>query len=498
MFLKQATGSQSRIIGPFVDDTDFKTAETGLTIANTDIKLMANGAASVNKNSGGGTHRANGCYGVTFDATDTATVGELEVSVVVSGALPVFHKFFVLEEAVYDALFGASAVGYVADQPVNATKLGGTTQTGADVGSLVAKFTGMTSLPQWLGALAGKQTPNSTAQTEIRATGAGSGTYDATTDSQEATRDNMGTAQSGDSYARLGAPAGASVSADIAALKSDTAAILVDTGTTLDAKIDAIDDYVDTEIAAIKAVTDKLDDTLEDAGGGNYIFTEAALAQAPAAAGGLTVQDIVDGVWDEPQSAHTDSGSFGEYLDSAVSGVSTGGVSAGDIADAVLDEAMAGHTTSGTLGKAIADILADTAEIGAAGAGLSNIPWNASWDAEVQSEAADALAAYDPPTYTEMIAGFAGQNDISPSEVNAEVVDVFSTDTHAEPGQGSPGATISYGAKINYLYKWARNKKDNDGTKNQFYADDGTTVDQIQSTSVAGGVVTVGEMTTGA
>jgi hypothetical protein len=40
--------------------------------------------------------------------------------------------------------------------------------------------------------------------------------------------------------ARLGAPAGASVSADIAAVKSDSAAILVDTGTTLDGKVDAI------------------------------------------------------------------------------------------------------------------------------------------------------------------------------------------------------------------------------------------------------------------
>lgn len=50
-------------------------------------------------------------------------------------------------------------------------------------------FTGITSLAHWLGLIAGKQTPNSTAQTEMRATGAGSGTYDATTDSQEALRD---------------------------------------------------------------------------------------------------------------------------------------------------------------------------------------------------------------------------------------------------------------------------------------------------------------------
>ena len=38
-------------------------------------------------------------------------------------------------------------------------------------------------------------------------------------------------------------------------------------------------------------------------------------------------------------------------------------------------------------------ILVDTAEIGSAGAGLTGIPWNSSWDAEVQSECNDALVA---------------------------------------------------------------------------------------------------------
>ena len=50
-------------------------------------------------------------------------------------------------------------------------------------------FTGITSLKEWLGLISGKQTGNATARTEIRSTGAGSGTYDETTDSQEATRD---------------------------------------------------------------------------------------------------------------------------------------------------------------------------------------------------------------------------------------------------------------------------------------------------------------------
>lgn len=52
-----------------------------------------------------------------------------------------------------------------------------------------AFFAGITSLAQWLGLLAGKQLGNSTARTELRATGAGSGTFDETTDSTEALRD---------------------------------------------------------------------------------------------------------------------------------------------------------------------------------------------------------------------------------------------------------------------------------------------------------------------
>lgn len=61
------------------------------------------------------------------------------------------------------------------------------------------------------------------------------------------TEGSTSVAQTGDSFARLGAPAGASVSADIATIDSNVDAILVDTGTTLD-----------TNITAIKTKTDSL------------------------------------------------------------------------------------------------------------------------------------------------------------------------------------------------------------------------------------------------
>jgi len=123
--LRQSTASQDVIIGAFIDDTDFKTPETGLSIANTDIKLMKDGAASVNKNSGGATHRVNGEYSITLNATDTSVVGELRVSIVVTGALPVWKTFQVVEESVYDLIYASGASGD--------TKLQAVTHTGAVV-----------------------------------------------------------------------------------------------------------------------------------------------------------------------------------------------------------------------------------------------------------------------------------------------------------------------------------------------------------------------------
>jgi hypothetical protein len=106
-YLKQSTASQVRLIGPYVDDTDGKTPETALTIANTDLKLSKNGAATANKNSGGGTHIEQGMYAITFNATDTDTLGTLDCISLVSGARLVTKSWIVITANNYDALFGA-------------------------------------------------------------------------------------------------------------------------------------------------------------------------------------------------------------------------------------------------------------------------------------------------------------------------------------------------------------------------------------------------------
>jgi hypothetical protein len=70
-------------------------------------------------------------------------------------------------------------------------------------------------------------------------------------------------------------------------------------------------------------------------------------------------------------------------------------------------------------------------------------------------------------------------------------------DARTEPGQGAPPVNPDIVTKIDYLYKAWRNKKDNDGSTTQLYADDGTTVDQKQTTSSAAGTVTKAEWVTG-
>lgn len=104
MFLKQST-STTIILGPFVDSTDGVTAETGLTISQSDVRLSKNAGTYAQKNDTGScTHMENGNYSCALNTTDTNTLGRLRVSVAESGALPVWVDFLVLPANVYDSL----------------------------------------------------------------------------------------------------------------------------------------------------------------------------------------------------------------------------------------------------------------------------------------------------------------------------------------------------------------------------------------------------------
>ena len=106
--LKQSTATDVEL-RPFVDDTDGKTAETGLTISQADCQLIKNGGAAAQKNDAtSATHLAGGHYKVPLNTTDTNTLGRLRLYVNESGALPVWRDFMVLPANTYDSLVGGS------------------------------------------------------------------------------------------------------------------------------------------------------------------------------------------------------------------------------------------------------------------------------------------------------------------------------------------------------------------------------------------------------
>lgn len=104
IWLKQSTAATIKL-GPFVDDTDGKTAETALTISQADVRLSKNGGDMAQKNDAtAATHDELGYYDVPLNATDTGTLGRLRVMVTEPGALAVWDEFMVVPANAYDSL----------------------------------------------------------------------------------------------------------------------------------------------------------------------------------------------------------------------------------------------------------------------------------------------------------------------------------------------------------------------------------------------------------
>ena len=347
MFLKQSLAYTFRF-GPFLDESDGKTAETGLTILRADVRLSKDGTDFAQKTeTSASLHDEIGYYIVILDGTDTGTCGELLVAVHESGALPVFKTFFVVEEAIYDAMFAPSATlaGSVADilQDTATTIPASLTVIDDFLDTEVAAIKVVTDAISTNGSGLSAVPWNSSWDAEVQS-------------------------EVADALVAIGLDH--LVSASVAGsdvVDNSIVAKLVSKESTAD-----WDDFVNTT-DSLQAVRDRGDAAWTTGGGGS----------APTAAA------VADAVWDEATSGHTTSGTFGEQVKTDIDAilVDTGTTLDGkiDVIDGIVD-----------------NILVDTAVIGSAGAGLSAIPWNASWDAEVQSEVADALAAYDPPTKAEM------------------------------------------------------------------------------------------------
>lgn len=271
-WLRQSTAA-TVVIGPMLDDTDGKTAETALTISQADIRLSKDGGAfAQTNNAAGATHMEAGYYSVPLNTTDTNTLGRLRVAVSESGALPTWDDFMVLPAVVYDALVAGSD-----NLQVDAVQVEGGDATDAitaAAASALATYDPPTKaeLDSGLAAL------NDLSASEVRdAVGLAS----ANLDTQLAAIDDYLDTEV--------AAVLAAVDTEVAAIKAKTDNLPADPAdasdiaaefATVNSTLSTLAGYVDTEVAAVKAVTDKLDTAME-LDGVVYRFTANALELAP-------------------------------------------------------------------------------------------------------------------------------------------------------------------------------------------------------------------------
>lgn len=416
VFLRQSTASQEIILGQFVDDTDGKTAETALSIANTDIKIWKHGGTTeASKNSGGATHIASGRYYAVLDATDTDTIGNLRVSVHVLGALPVWLDCVVLDEAVYDSLFGTTALATTgAAMTLAAGAIASTTFAASSGLSPITSGTaqsGSTSSTIKLAAGASSSDDFYNDQTIVIHTGTGAGQSRVITDYTGSTRvanvhrNWLVTPDATSQYLVLREPemqsGGGSVSLGTNAPSGWLNAAAFSSGA-IDANAIAANAIGASELAA-------------DAGAEIATAVRTELATELARIDAAISTRLASASYTAPSNSDITAikAKTDQFVFTVANQVDANALSGGGGLDAAGVRAAVGLAAA-NLDTQLAAIVADTAEIGTAGAGLTAIPWNAAWDAEVQSECNDALAAFTCDTGVtlakagEMIAALVG------------------------------------------------------------------------------------------
>ncbi|MGB1373813.1 MAG: hypothetical protein ACPG6R_11875 [Aequoribacter sp.] len=324
MFLKQSTAVDV-LVGPFVDATDAYTAETGLTLA---IKVSKNGQTMATKNDATTpTHDADGYYNCELDATDTNTVGTLVLTQAGSATHLAWSKtYYVLEEAIYDAIFGASAAAFDANARVDVGSLAGTAQTARDIGASVLLSSG-----------------TGTGQVSLSSGSVTAGTVsDKTGYSVSSVSDKTGYRLSstgvGDIWDESSADhvAAGSMGAAMYIARSSTAQAGAASTITLDASSSSTDDFYNNGwIFIVSGTGVGQGNTISDYNGTTKVATvQDSWATNPSSdsvfvimpRGGLpgasapTAAAVADAVWDEASADHTSEGTFGAQFQASHEG----------------------------------------------------------------------------------------------------------------------------------------------------------------------------------
>lgn len=419
-------------VGPFLDQADGITPKVSLTVTSEKLTFVVDEAGvptlildTAPTASGGAndmvhiTGDDSGFYDLELAAADTNHLGRAMLSLNnVAAHCPVFHEFMVIPAVIYDSmilgtdLFDVSVtqiLGTAVSTPATAGILdvnvknidndaasasGTVTFPNATLASTTnitaGTVTTATNVTTVNGLASGVITAASIAASALNGKGdwnIGKTGYALSTAGIQAIWDALtsalttvgsigkkladwviGTTQTGDSFARLGAPAGASISADIAAVKADTAKLGTPAGASVSADIAA----VKTDTAGVKTKTDQ------------FVFTVANRVDAQALG----------------------------IANNAITAASMAADASSEIADQVWEEAIADH--SGTVGSTAAALAAAggggdpwaTALPGAYGAGTAGKIIGDNINATVSSRATqtsvDAVKAKtDPLTFTQ-------------------------------------------------------------------------------------------------
>jgi hypothetical protein len=498
-WLRQST-SVDIGIGPFLDDSDGKTAETALTITQPDIRLKKNGGDWAQKNAAQTlSHEEAGWYEVTLDATDTNTLGLLIVAIHETGALPVWREYMVVPANVWDA--------YLASDKLQV------------------------DVVEWLGTAAA--TPTVAGVPEVDLTHIAGAAVSTST-----AQLGVNTVQAGGTAWGSGAITAASIAPDAIGASELAADAVAE-----------IADQVWDEVLSGHLTAGSTGAALNGAGSAGDPWTTALPGAYGAGSAGHIVGNLYahgDANW---SSAGTGGGQYaqGEYL-SDTSSTAASDPGAGDMRWNNATQASAtalyfddltslGGDASNVFASIVAgDVLtiqqkenADNLQRWIVTSAVDNTGW---WTINVtlsQFDGANIANNQDvivrlahPQTTAGQIADAVWQETIpgaytsgqagkvvgdnlnatvssraTPAEVNAEVVDALATDTYAEIGQEAPAATQTLRKMIGYLYKAFRNKIEQDSTTLKIYNDAGSVVDQKATVSDSGTLYTRGEIGTG-
>jgi hypothetical protein len=213
----EATAAQRRIFFHAVDATDGITAETGLTGAGRISKNGAATAASTANITEIDSTNMPGRYYIELTATELDTLGIIEFRFKAAACAEVVARGQVVPFDPYDAM----RAGLTALPNAAAEAAGGLYTRGAGAGQINQSANGQIDV--------NAQRLNNVAQSLLDLVDFADAGYDPATNKVQGvvlvdtlTTYTGNTPQTGDSFARLGAPAGASVSADIAVIEAQT------------------------------------------------------------------------------------------------------------------------------------------------------------------------------------------------------------------------------------------------------------------------------------